>query len=91
MQNKHSFMALKWCVENGVYPEGWEPESASKLLEEKKAEIKRKGSAAYLPQSKKVKKSGDGKKAGGGIIDDGVVDDSELGVGGWETGSSKTL
>ena len=45
-QNQDSFIALKWCVEHGVYPGDWEPHKANAILNKKKVYLKKHG---HLP------------------------------------------
>ena len=89
LQNPDSFIALKWCVENGVYPDGWEPERANKLLEEKKAYLKKHGSLTTTSSPKKKTRR---KKKGSNIVDSTELGDtSSVPSTGWETGSSTDI
>ena len=68
VQNPDSFIALKWCVEHGVYPDGWEPEKAHVVLEKRKQHVKEHGYSAP-PKKKRSKSSGSGSSSGSNIID----------------------
>ena len=39
-QNANSLIALKWCVEHGVHPTGFDPAKATELLRERLAKYK---------------------------------------------------
>lgn len=103
-QNPDSYIALKWCVEHGVYPGAWEPTKANEILEEKKTHLKDHGylpgrepgksgapsssSSSSAPPKKRKKKS-----SGSNIIDSTAIagELSGLGGGGWEAAGRSEL
>jgi len=89
LQNPESFIALKWCVEQGVYPGDWEPKRANVILEKKKKYMKLHGELPSAPPAKKSRKT----KPKSNIIDSTAISGelSDLGTGGWEAAGRTEL